>query len=306
MKKALSIILLVILVALSGCTNSIKNDETLDIVTSFYPIYIATANIVDGAEGVTLTNLTSTSVGCLHDYQLTTANLMTIEKADVLVINGGGMENFIQKVMDSCSNLTLIDSSKGIIEEHEEEHEHEEDHDEEHHHGENAHIWVSISLYEKQVQNICDMLCEADSNNEELYRKNTQDYILKLESLKKEMHETLDDISEENKRIVTFHEAFEFFAEEFGLTVVGVVEREPGTQPSAGELAEIIDTVKEMNAKAIFVEPQYSKTAADTISNETNIPIYTLDPVVSGELEKDAYEKIMKDNLNNLKEALED
>ena len=124
--------------------------------------------------------------------------------------------------------------------------------------------------------------------------------------LKKEMHETLDDISEENKRIVTFHEAFEFFAEEFGLTVVGVVEREPGTQPSAGELAEIIDTVKEMNAKAIFVEPQYSKTAADTISNETNIPIYTLDPVVSGELEKDAYEKIMKDNLNNLKEALED
>lgn len=306
MKKALSIILLVILVALSGCTNSIKNDETLDIVTSFYPIYIATANIVDGAEGVTLTNLTSTSVGCLHDYQLTTANLMTIEKADVLVINGGGMENFIQKVMDSCSNLTLIDSSKGIIEEHEEEHEHEEDHDEEHHHGENAHIWVSISLYEKQVQNICDMLCEADSNNEELYKKNTQDYILKLESLKKEMHETLDDISEENKRIVTFHEAFEFFAEEFGLTVVGVVEREPGTQPSAGELAEIIDTVKEMNAKAIFVEPQYSKTAADTISNETNIPIYTLDPVVSGELEKDAYEKIMKDNLNNLKEALED
>ena len=120
------------------------------------------------------------------------------------------------------------------------------------------------------------------------------------------MHAELDGISDENKNIITFHEAFEFFAEEFNLNVVGVIEREPGTYPSAGEVAEIIDKIKQVNAKAIFVEPQYSRSAADTISKETKVPIYVLDPVVSGEYENDAYEKIMRENLKNLKEALGD
>ena len=96
------------------------------------------------------------------------------------------------------------------------------------------------------------------------------------------MHEVLD--KKENKKIVTFHEAFEFFAEEFNLEIVAVIEREPGTYPSAGEVADIIDLVREKEAKAIFVEPQYSRSAADTIARETNIPVYSLDPIVTGEL----------------------
>lgn len=305
MKKiGILLLLLFIIFELTGCANNTStNEATLDIVTSFYPIYIATANIVDGVDGVTLSNLTSTEVGCLHDYQLTTANLMTIEKADIFVINGGGMENFIQKVVDSCDDLIIIDSSEGILEEHEEEHDHNE---EGHDHGENAHIWVSISLYKKQVNNICEELMKVDPKNAELYRENADIYLKKLEVLKAEMHNTLDIIDDENKNIVTFHEAFDFFAEEFGLNIVAVVEREPGTYPSAGEVAEIIDIINNTDAKAIFVEPQYSRTAADTIARETGVSIYTLDPVVSGELEKDAYEKIMRDNLLNLKEALED
>ena len=304
MKKSLILLLFLIVVVFCGCTNkNNENEDKLDIVTSFYPMYIATSNIVDGVDDITLTNLTSTTVGCLHDYQLTTANLMTIENSDVLIINGGGMESFIQKVIDSCPNVKVINSSDGILEKHE-----EENHEEEHHHDheENAHIWVSISLYIDQVNNICNELMRIDNKNAEKYRENANMYIEKLNELKKEMHEVLDGINDNNKNIVTFHEAFEFFAEEFGLNVVGVIEREPGTSPSAGELAEIIDKIKNTNAKAIFVEPQYSKTAADTISKETGVSIYTLDPVVSGELKKDAYEKIMRENMKNLKEALED
>ncbi|MBQ9266684.1 MAG: zinc ABC transporter substrate-binding protein [Clostridia bacterium] len=302
MKKLSIVLVIVIMLLLAGCTSQkTPSADTLDIVTSFYPIYIATANIVEGAEGITLTNLTSTEVGCLHDYQLTTANLMILEKSDILVINGGGMESFIQKVVDNCKNLKIIDSSEGILEEHEEEH---EEHEGEHDHGENAHIWVSISLYEKQVENICQELMKLDEKNAASYRQNTDTYLAKLDVLKAEMHEALDNI--ESRNIVTFHEAFEFFAEEFDLNVVGVVEREPGTYPSAGELAEIIATINNTEAKAIFVEPQYSRTAADTIARETGVPIYTLDPVVSGALEKDAYEKIMRENLKNLVEALGD
>lgn len=296
MKKILAIILCIgILLSLVGCHQGKKENNTLDIVTSFYPIYIATANIIDGVEGVTLTNLTSTEVGCLHDYQLTTANLMVLENSDILIVNGSDMESFIQKAIDNCENLEIVDSSENILLNHTEE---QDNHD----HGENAHIWVSISLYQQQVQNICDGLVKLDEENSVKYQENTKQYLEKLQELQEEMHAQLDDIKE--KDIVTFHEAFDFFAEEFGLHIVSVIEREPGTYPSAGELADIIDTVRTTKAKAIFVEPQYAKTAADTIARETKIPVYTLDPVVTGDLEKDAYEKIMRKNLETLVQAL--
>lgn len=295
MKAKIFLVLCIAIFFFCGCTNKEIDENKLNIVTSFYPIYIATSNIVDGVEDVTLVNLTSTEVGCLHDYQLTTANLMLLEKADILVINGGNMENFIDKAVNNCKSLKIINSSEGILEEHGEDHS-------THNHENNAHIWVSISLYEKQVENICDELMKLDSKNSETYRKNADEYIARLEILKSEVDSVLCEI--ENNNIITFHEAFDFFAEEFNLNVVAVIEREPGTYPSAGELAEIIDKVKEVDAKAIFVEPQYSKTAADTISRETGVPVYNLDPIVSGDFEKDAYEKIMKKNLKILREAL--
>ncbi len=295
-------VLLLILIMLTGCTvkDEVRSDD-LQIVASFYPVYVATLNIIDGAENVSLSNLTSTEVGCLHDYQLTTANMFTLNKADVLIINGGGMENFVQKAIDNCKELKVVDSSEGILEEHEEEHVEHEEH-EHHDHGENAHIWVSVSLYIKQVENIKNGLCEIDPSNKEIYEKNANEYIEKLEKLKNEMHEKLDDI--EDKNIVTFHEAFEFFAEEFDLNVVAVIEREPGTYPSAGELAEIIDIVEQTNAKAVYTELQYFENAANIIARETGKKLYSLNPIVTGDLEKEAYEKAMRENLEVLVESL--
>lgn len=310
MKKGICInlCLFLILLLFSGCAKETVDKNKLNIVTSFYPMYVATANIVDGIDNVELRNLTATTTGCLHDYQLTTSNMITLSTADVLIVNGGGMENFIEKAVETYKNLKVIDSSAGIIEAHmekealeqeeleslEEEHKHE--------HGENAHIWVSISMHIEQVKNISEELAQIDPENAEKYKQNADNYILKLENLKDKMHKSLDGL--ENKKIVTFHEAFEFFAEEFNLEVVAVIEREPGTYPSAGEVAKIIDLIRSKDVKAIFVEPQYSRSAADTIARETNIPVYTLDPVVTGELDKDSYIKLMNQNLSVLEEAL--
>lgn len=298
MKKI--IIMLLMLIILVGCAPKSEIDKSkFDIVTSFYPMYIATLNIVDGAQNVSVTNLTSTDVGCLHDYQLTTANMLMLNEADVLVVNGGGMESFVQKAIDNCENLKIVNASDGILEMHNEEHDHDEH---EHNHGENAHIWVSVSLYTKQIENIRDELCTINPENAEIYEKNAEEYIVKLEELKDEMHQNLDNI--EDKNIVTFHEAFEFFAEEFGLNIVAVIEREPGTYPSAGELVDIIKIVEKTDAKAVFTEPQYFENAANIIANETGRKLYELDPIVSGELTKEAYEKTMRKNLNTLIRAL--
>lgn len=297
MKKIIFVLLIICCFILCGCgyqENKIDENK-FNIVTSFYPMYVATSNIVDGVEDVTLSNMTDVQVGCLHDYQMTTKDMNKLEKADVFIINGGGMESFLDKATSSCKNLEVINSSEGILEEGE----HEDGH-----HEENAHIWVSISLYINQVQNIANELAKADEKNADKYLENAEIYIEKLKTLKSEMHEKLDNL--EKKNIVTFHEAFSYFAEEFNLNIVAVIEREPGTSPSAGQLAKIIDEIKKTSAKAIFVEPQYEKTTANVISKETGVPVYSLDPIVSGKLDKGEYERIMRENLKVLEEALGD
>ena len=309
MKRILVFFLtLIVLVAiLVGCSNTKEKEEdnTFNIVTSFYPMYIATSNIIDGVEDVKLTSLASPDVGCLHDYQLTVNDMITLEKADAFVINGGGMESFLDKAISNYPELKIINAfvddeevEDGDVEEHQDDNHTEHGHQ----HESNAHVWVSVSLYIEQVEKICDELKKINPENAERYERNKTNYIKKLDVLRQEMHNGLDKLQKKN--IVTFHEAFYYFAKEFNLNIVSVIEREPGTSPSAGELVDIIKEIESKDVNAIFVEPQYLKTAANTISYETGIGVYELDPVVSGNFEKDAYEQKMKKNLDVLMEAL--
>ena len=296
--KMLSLLLLVLSIALVGCgganqTAEKKPAEPFRIVTSFYPMYVATINITDGVDGVEVYNMTKPQTGCLHDYQLMTDDMKTLEKADAFVINGAGMEDFMDKVTEQQKKLKVIDASRGI----------ELIHDEE---GDNPHVWLSVTDAIAQTRNIADQLKEADPAHAAQYEKNAAAYIEKLTSLKSEMHAALDNVP--HKDIVTFHEAFPYFAKEFNLNIIGVVEREPGTEPTPTELQETIEQVNALPSKVLFTEPQYSPAAAETIARETGAKIYTLDPVVTGEATpaaKNAYIDTMKKNMEVLKEALQ-
>ena len=296
--KILSLLLLVLSVALVGCGGTDKpaekkTAEPFRIVTSFYPMYVATINITDGVDGVEVYNMTKPQTGCLHDYQLMTEDMKTLEKADAFVINGAGMEDFMDKVTEQQKKLKVIDASRGI----------ELIHDDEE--GDNPHVWLSVTDAITQVRNIADQLKEADPAHAAAYEKNAVAYIEKLTSLKSEMHAALDNVP--HKDIVTFHEAFPYFAKEFNLNIIGVVEREPGTEPTPTELQETIEQVNALSTKVLFTEPQYSPAAAETIARETGAKIYTLDPVVTGEATpaaKNAYIDTMKKNMKTLHEAL--
>ncbi|MBF1681764.1 MAG: zinc ABC transporter substrate-binding protein [Selenomonas artemidis] len=297
-----SLLMLVLSLALVGCGGTDKAAEKpadkkpaqpFRIVTSFYPMYVATINITQGVDGVEVHNMTKPQTGCLHDYQLMTEDMKTLENADAFVINGAGMEDFMDKVTEQQKNLKVIDASRGIKLIHDEE-------------GDNPHVWLSVTDAIQQVRNIADQLKKADPAHADAYEKNAAAYIEKLTSLKTEMHAALDNVP--HKDIVTFHEAFPYFAEEFHLNIIGVVEREPGTEPTPTELQETIEQVKGLSAKVLFTEPQYSPAAAETIARETGAKIYTLDPVVTGEATpaaKDAYLDTMRKNMNTLKEALQ-
>ena len=310
--KILTIIILVSLF-LTGCNNSAKSNNStesnnkLTIVTSFYPMYISTLNIVKDIPNVEVLNMTTSQTGCLHDYSLCTKDLKTLSNADILIINGAGMESFLDDVIDEYSDLKIIEASKGIdLIEDTEHDDHTEDHDhEDHDHDVNPHVWVSISKNIEEVSNIAEELSSLDPNHANEYQDNANEYIAKLENLKTEMHSTLDNIA--HKDIITFHEAFPYFAEEFGLNIVGVIEIEPDSEPSAKEVENIISIINEKNIKALFTEPQYSSKIADTIAKETGASIYTLDPIVTGDSNEKAYNDYiikMQENLNTLKEAL--
>ena len=162
--------------------------------------------------------------------------------------------------------------------------------------------YQSVKNYIKQVQNICDELVKIDGMNKEKYASNTKAYIAKLQKLEQEISTNMAELN--SKNIVTFHNTFDYFAHDYGLKVVGVVENEHGKTPSAGEIATLIENIKDNNVQAIFVEPEYSLKLVDTISKETGAKVYMLNPVTSGENNKDEYINIMRENLNVLKEAL--
>ncbi len=297
-RKLLALILATTMLLAAGCSASGSNSssaskDAFKIITSFYPIYITTINITKDIPDVEVENMTEPQTGCLHDYQLKPDDLVALESADAFVINGAGMESFIQDVLDQQADLSIVEASKDLpvlIEENGEE---------------NPHLWVSVSNAIKQAQNIADQLAELDSAHAELYRKNAETYIAKLEALRTEMHTAIDPLK--NRDIITFHEAFPYFAQEFNLNIVTVIEREPGTSPTAQELAATINTVKNSGIKALFAEPQYSSGAAQTIAAETDAQVYYLDPVVTGEADKDydAYINRMKENMQVLVEALQ-
>lgn len=300
LKFGILAVLLVCCLALAGCGSSApgqqsaaKKDGKLHIVTSFYPMYVATINITKGVDGVEVVNMTKPQTGCLHDYQLSTEDMKKLEKADVFVVNGGGMENFLDKVVSQQKNLKIIDASRdiGLIADGNEM---------------NPHVWVSVSNAIAQVKNIASELAAADPEHADAYRANALAYVEKLEALKKDMHAELDDLP--HKDIVTFHEAFPYFAEEFKLNIISVVEREPGSEPSPKELEDTVAQVRKLPVKVLFTEPQYSPGAAETIARETGAKIYSLDPVVTGEANEsamDAYINAMRKNADVLKEALQ-
>lgn len=287
MKQIFSLItVLAVILFFTGCGDNTKDPNKLKIVTSFYPIYIETINIAGNVDGVEVVNLTKPQTGCLHDYQLTTEDMKTLETADIFIVNGLGMENFLDKVTSAQKDLKIIDASNSdeiyLLKDGDEF---------------NPHVWMSVTYSMQQVKAITQQLCEVDPAHADAYKKNALEYLNKLSALRDEMHLALDNLP--NKDIVTFHEAFPYFAAEFKLNIVSIIEREPGTEPTPQELKETIEKVNSLPVKILFIEPQYSPKAADTIARETGAEISVLDPIVTGEAKlESADDYIIKMRIN--------
>lgn len=261
-----------------------KEENEILVVTSFYPMYIATENIVGDRENVTLKNLSEPQTGCMHDYQLTPEDMKLLSRADVFIINGGGIENFLEKVAQAYPDLRIVDASQGVEME-----------------GDNSHVWMSVSAHMTQVKNIAQALCEIDEGNRDYYQGQKEAYLSELEELQKEQEEIRRDI--QGGKIISFHEAYDYVARDFGLTVAFTLDLDEERQVSAGEVADVLSVVENDGVSVIFAEEFYGKEMAQTIEKEAEVTVCYLDTLVRGEYEPDSYLKKMAENIRLIREA---
>lgn len=294
MKKIIFITILILLLifVIFLFTQNNKKEENIDskytIVTSFYPIYIMALNVTDGANNVEVLNMADTNVGCLHDYTLTTTDMRKIENADIFIQNGLGLENFIDKLLNTYNNLKIVDTSANISEKIEDDG------------SVNPRLWTSIDNNIKQVQEISNALIENNPENSEIYKNNTEAYIDKLENIKENYKNKLQELN--GKKVVCLNEAFEYLAKDIGLDLITIETDHNESTLSADKLKDVINTMKEENINNIIVDINDNLQNAETIANETGAQIYRLNSAMTGEIDKDSYINIMNENLQILEQ----
>ena len=291
MKQLFTLFLIILL--LSGCTSH----EQPQIAATTLPVYEFTSRLCEGT-GLTVGRLVTEEVSCLHDYSLNVKQVKAAEAAELIVISGAGLEEFME---DLLHNRSRIDASSGIpllFTEEDRHHDHEEAH-EGHHHENDPHIWLSPAHAKAMVSNIAAGLAEAYPDYTEIFSANKEILLVELDSLQTYGTDTLADLS--CREMITFHDGFSYFAAAFGLTILEAVEEESGSEASAKELIHLIEEVEHHDLPAIFTEKSGSVSAAGIIARETGCGSFSLDMAMAG----DSYFEAMYHNINTIQEALQ-
>lgn len=328
----LSVILAVSL-GLTGIYVTLNSDEQPEekkyIVTSFYPMYVMTANLIDGISELQVTNLSEPKTGCLHDYQLTPADLKLLSKADLFVINGCDMESFLDNVMEEYQDLTIVETTSGQTPiqgedhheqedvDHEEEHDHEQedvDHEEEHDHEEahdhahesNGHMWMSVASYRGQVEYLAERLCEQYPMYATQIADNAKAYDSQLEALAHRQEKLTAKTG--GTDVVLFHSAYAYVAKDYGWEVSVLMDLDEEDQVaalSAGDLALAVSEINEKGIRVILAEETYGASVAESLEQETDAKVVYLDTCNRGDFSLDSYLVSMNHNIDLLYEALE-
>ena len=296
MKKFLSALLCAAtILLLCGC----GAEPPAQIAATTLPVYEFTQTLCQGTP-LTVTRLVTEEVSCLHDYSLNVRQVKAAEAAEVIVISGAGLEDFLDGILVPEK---LIDASCGIElllpEEHSHEEEHDHSHDDGHNHDRDPHIWLSPANAMIMAENICRELSLVYPEHKETFEKNLAQLLEQLEALRLYGEQTLSTLS--CREMITFHDGFAYFAESFDLEILEAIEEESGSEASAKDLIHLIEEVEHHNLPAVFTEKNGSSSAAQVISRETDAEIFPLDMAMAGS----SYFDAMYHNIDTIKEALE-
>lgn len=207
-----------------------------------------------------------------HSFQPSPQDVREIANARVVIMNGAGLEGQLESLIRASvgSDALLVVLSEGLP---------SLPSDQTEKNGQtegNPHFWLDVRYAIIYVNRIENSLSEADPARKELYRANASRYMERLKALDAWILEQIATIPEPNRKLVTFHDAFPYYANRYGLKLVGVVIRSPGSEPSAKEMAELINKIKSENVRTIFTEPQFNPAVIEVIGQEAGVSIAIL------------------------------
>ena len=290
MKKRAALALFTLLsLVLPGCapagTGGGDGEEArLTVLASTYPVYLAARSVAEGVEGVSVLRLETGAVSCLHDYTLTVGDMKKLEGADVVALNGAGMEEFMEDAL-AASSAPVIDCSAGIDLLESEGHVHQDGAEEDDHGHFDPHYWMDPENMEQMVCNIRDGLSQADPEHAGEYEENAAGQAALLhtweDSLRDMLREAEESAGVDIAGLVTFHDGFRYFAAAFDLPLLASIEEE-GSEASAKEINEITGLVKEYSLPLIFTEVNGSDATAKAIARETGCAVAQLSMCMDG------------------------
>ena len=273
-------ILLIAAFLVNGCIDQSEpqiDDERTVIIVSILP----QADFVEHVGGDKVEVIVMIPPGANPaTYEPTASQLKSASSAAMYVKVGSGLpfeEVWLDKICSANPDMLMVDTSEGITLIEMEEHHHDEEnpgHDGDKH-GMDPHIWLSPANAKIMVQNICDGLIRIDPVNKTYYEQNKEHYIHDLEVIDLEINKSLAGF--ENRVFMVFHPSWGYFARDYDLTMIAV-EIE-GKEPSAGDMARLVETAKENNIKIIFVQPQFSTKSAEVIAKEIGGSVVAVDPL---------------------------
>ncbi|WP_331666962.1 metal ABC transporter substrate-binding protein [Clostridioides mangenotii] len=311
----LTMITIVLFSLLTGCNKEIEQLDSkgkeLNVLTSIYPMYDFAQKIAGNK--ATIINMVPSGVEP-HDWEPTAKDITNLEKADLFIYNGSGMEHWVEDILKSTQNedLVKLEASKNIKLTKGHSHDKEdENHSSDNEYNENSisdpHVWMDPKNAKQEMKDIKDTFVQADPTNKEFYENNYAKYAKELDKLDKEYKEVLTPLS--NKDIVVSHEAFGYLCEAYGLNQVGIEGMSPDSEPDPARISEIIKFVKENKVKVIFFEELVSPKVAKTIADATGAKTDVLNPIEglsAKETSSDEdYFSVMRKNLESLKLALQ-
>lgn len=229
-----------------------------------------------------------------HTYQVEPAQMETLSKASVLILNGVELEFWAKNAVDAAGNarLIVVESADGLkILGHGDEA-----------HGEtgNPHVWLDPMNAIYQVKKIRNALVKADPKHAAQYHANADAYTDRLNKLDADIGSQV--AKWRSKSFVSFHPTWVYFAGRYGLTEAATIEESPGKEPSPKVIRHAVDVARELNAKAVFTEPQMSPKAAQVVAEEAGAKVLLLDAF--GKPPDYSYIETMQSNVKTMSEAL--
>ncbi|BAL80668.1 metal ABC transporter substrate-binding protein [Caldisericum exile] len=284
MKKVIALILILLLgTFFTGCGISNKSSK-LKVAVTIYPFYDAVKSIAGDLADVVVIVPPGSSP---HTYVLTPQDIKNLEGVSVIFENNFGLEEFLSSVISSLNAkvVNVSESLKSIVDAN----------------GGNPHLWLNPEYFVVQSETIKNTFVELDPAHKDTYERNFEAYKSEILSKATELKQKLTTLK--NRNVITFHDAFPYFAEYFGLNILSSVEPDPNKMPTPKQIIDIENLIKKYNVKVVFKEPQLSSDIYKSIVADTGVKVVDLNPLGDGVKIK-TYIELMEYNVNVIYDAL--